>query len=71
MTNRVKGFVVVLDKDIREDGMQSTINAIKMVKGVVRAEPITCMPHEQQIIELRVKEMLRGKLDALIDEIRK
>jgi hypothetical protein len=34
MTDRLKGLVVVLDKDIRVDDAEEIINAIKMIKGV-------------------------------------
>ncbi len=34
MTQRVKGFVVSLDNDMREDDVEHIVNAIKMIKGV-------------------------------------
>ncbi len=34
MTDRIKGFLVTLDKDIREDDVQCIIDAIKMIKHV-------------------------------------
>lgn len=39
MTDRIKGFVVTLDKDIRIDDVQEIMNAIKMVKGVIDVSP--------------------------------
>lgn len=35
MTDRFNGLIVVLDRDIREDGAQETINAIRQIKGVI------------------------------------
>lgn len=34
MTDRVKGLVVVLEEDIREDDAEKIIEAVEMVKGV-------------------------------------
>jgi len=39
MTNRVKGFLVNLEYDIREDGCEDVINALRMVKGVMSVKP--------------------------------
>lgn len=39
MTDRVKGFTVTLEKDIRIDDVEDIINAIKMVRGVAHVEP--------------------------------
>jgi hypothetical protein len=35
MTDRIKGFIVTLDKDYREDDVQVVKNAIEMIKGVL------------------------------------
>jgi hypothetical protein len=40
MTDRVKGFTVVLDKDFRIDDVEVTQNAIAMIKGVSSVQPI-------------------------------
>lgn len=40
MTTRHAGYVITLEKDIREDDSQSIIEAIKMIRGIVRVEPI-------------------------------
>jgi hypothetical protein len=39
MTDRIKGFVVTLDKDIRIDDVQPIMDAIKMIKGVIDVSP--------------------------------
>ena len=44
MTDRIKGFVVTLDRDIREDDAEATINALKMVKGVIAVERVRDTP---------------------------
>ena len=38
MTDRVKGFTVTLDKDIRIDDVQELMNAISMLKGIAHVE---------------------------------
>jgi hypothetical protein len=35
MTDRINAFVVVLDKDIREDDAEALVNAMIMLKGVI------------------------------------
>ncbi len=39
MTDRVKGFMVALDRDIRVDDVRPILAAIKMIKGVIAVEP--------------------------------
>lgn len=39
MTERIKGFIVVLDNDIREDDAIHIVDAIKMIKHVQTVVP--------------------------------
>ena len=39
MTDRHAGYVVVLDKNLREDDAQPILDAIRMIKGVVSVVP--------------------------------
>lgn len=39
MTDRFKGFLVTLDKEIREDDAKHIINALKMIRGVLSVKP--------------------------------
>lgn len=39
MTDRLKGVVVTFNSDIREDDAESIINAIQMIKGVLKVTP--------------------------------
>lgn len=39
MTNRIKGFTVTLDKDMRDDDFEAIKTAVEMIKGVVHVEP--------------------------------
>lgn len=40
MTDRHAGYVVTLDRDIREDDAEAVLNAIRMVKGVASVTPV-------------------------------
>jgi hypothetical protein len=57
MTDRVNGFFVTLDENIREDNAQSTIEAIKHIKGV-----LTVKANISDISEHVVSERLRHDL---------
>ncbi len=40
MTERFSGFQVTLKNEIREDDAEATLNAIRMIKGVLDVRPI-------------------------------
>ena len=40
MTDRYPGFLVTLDRDVREDDAEAFLTAIRMIKGVVNVEPL-------------------------------
>ena len=70
MTDRVKGCTVVFDKDYRDDDIEDILNAIKMIKGVIKVEPcIRTSEHlyakEQCKYELRSKfyKFIKDELD--------
>ena len=39
MTDRFKGFLITLEKEIREDDAENIITALKMIKGVQLVKP--------------------------------
>lgn len=39
MTDRIQGFIVVLDETLREDDAETTLIAIKQIKGVLQVSP--------------------------------
>lgn len=39
MTDRIKGFTVTLEHDIRIDDVQGLIDAIRLLKGVAHVSP--------------------------------
>lgn len=39
MTDRINGFTVILEKDVRDDDFEATKNAVLMLKGVAKVVP--------------------------------
>lgn len=71
MSDRIKGFYVVLDADYREDDSQVILNAINQIKGVLSVKPFISdvndfMARERIRIELteKVWKALEHKLEA-------
>ncbi len=66
MTDRVKGFTVTLEKDIRIDDVQCIIDAISMIKGVLDVEPsISTM--QDHMIKTQLKIEMKRKIIDCID----
>lgn len=60
MTDRIKGFWVALERDIREDDVESLVEAVKHLRGVQAvkiqvADPDDWMARERATTELRDK----------------
>lgn len=66
MTDRFKGFLVHLDSDCRDDTAQNIINALEMVKGVAKVEPIVAN-YEDTLNRSRVKRELLDKMITLLE----
>jgi hypothetical protein len=69
MTDRYYALTVILDRDIREDDAQTTIEAIKMIKNVLDVKPKisnpeTWMAESRALHELKMKlwEVLKPKI---------
>lgn len=61
MTDRFKGLTVVLDGDYRTDDAQAIIDAISMIKGVIKVVPsVTSM--DDLINRERISMELQTKL---------
>jgi len=61
MTDRYSGYVVVLDKDIREDDARHVLGILRQLKGVQSVEPVVQSP-ESIIIERRVQREMQERL---------
>jgi hypothetical protein len=68
MTDRIKGFTVTLDRDIRDDDFEAIANAVRMIKGVIDVHPSIDSP-DDHINKQRVRWEIRDKFMALIKEL--
>ena len=60
MTDRLKGFTITLEKDIRDDAADGIMNALKMGKGVAGVKPLTKNPVDD-MARIRVYGEMREK----------
>jgi hypothetical protein len=65
MTNRHKGYVIALENDIRSDESERVIDAIMMIRGVLRVTPIVNDP-SAWIEGERARDEFRQKLWSVI-----
>lgn len=68
MTDRHRGYVVVLEQNVRSDDAQEIINALKMVKGVLTVKPIINDANDE-INEARAKYEVRTKVYLALKEL--
>ncbi len=61
MTDRHTGYVVALDKDMREDDAEAILAAISMIKGVLAVEPVDSDP-AAAITRMRVRSEILTKM---------
>jgi len=65
MTTRYSGFIVALSQDMREDDLEAVLTALRMIKGVMRVEPL--MPDSQSsIAEMRRDQAWKDSLMMLL-----
>lgn len=67
MTDRIKGLVVTLERDIREDDVEPIIDAIGQLRGVLSVVPDVVDVQDHMARE-RIRTELRAKLYAALDE---
>jgi hypothetical protein len=67
MTDRVKGFTVTLERDIREDDFQRIKEAVEMIYGVQHVEP-SIVTHEDHMNRERLKRDIVRNILKVIDE---
>ena len=65
MTDRLKGLLIALAEDIREDDAQPIIDAIKMIKGVLNVTPIV-KSSDDWLARERVREEFREGILKLL-----
>jgi hypothetical protein len=67
MSDRIKGLLVHLDGDYKDTSADNIITAIRMVKGVVKVEPVLAN-FEDILNRSRTKLELREKLMDILCE---
>jgi len=66
MTDRLKGFIVTLDHDMRDDDAEVIVNAISMIKGV-----LTVKPSVRDLDDLMNRELIRQEITNKLYEVLK
>ena len=61
MTDRVNALVVILEKDVRDDDLEATRNAIQQIKGVLSVE-YNVTDISDSVARMRVKSEVQQKL---------
>jgi len=69
MTDRHAAYLVTLDGDTREDDAESTLTALRMVRGVQSVEPVLA-DVGQQIGQVRADGVWRERIYRLLEETR-
>lgn len=70
MSDRVKGYTVILDKDCVDYNAQTIQDAIMMIKGVKDVKP-SIVNSDDLMNRMKIKSEMKMKLYDLIDEIDK
>ena len=67
MTDRYKGLVVTLERDVRSDDAQPIIDAIKQIRGVLSVAPsVVCI--DDHMNRARIAEDFIAKLYKVLRE---
>lgn len=68
MTDRLRGFVVTLDRDLREDDAEATLTALRQVKGVVDVSSVVAdLP--AHMAYARARQEIAGRLVEFTREL--
>lgn len=67
MTGRVKGLIVALEKDVREDEIEGLIVTLKHIRGISSVTPSLTTPDDyinREQIRAQIRALLWVALDA-------
>lgn len=67
MTDRYNAFLVVLERDIRDDDAEPILNALKQIRGVLSVKPHVA-EYSDSIAAERARQELRMKLWNALQE---
>jgi hypothetical protein len=65
VSTSVKGYVITLENDVKNERADYVLNALRMVKGVASVEPIQANPSDF-VIEQRLRLELLKKITEVI-----
>lgn len=68
MTDRVKGFYVTLEQDVRVDDVESLVNAVRQLKGVA-AVNVNISNADDWMNRMQLRSQIRRKLYSAIDRV--
>lgn len=66
VTDRLSGYVVTLEADIREDDAKKITKALGMIKGVLSVEPVIADQFAEQMWRGRLYHVLSTSIDDVI-----
>lgn len=67
MTTRLKGALIVFEKDIREDDAEPMLAAIAQIRGVLKVTRVEA-DHNDYIARIRVRSELQQRLWDVLKE---
>ena len=70
MTDRAKGLIVSLENDIRDDDVETIVNAINMIKGV-DGVTLNIVDSDDWLNRKRIKNEFSQKLYAALNDVLK
>jgi hypothetical protein len=68
MSEKINGVFVTLEHDLRDEQADYLLNAIRMIKGVIKVAPNVVDHGEAYVAEVRVRSELSSKLFAVLNE---
>lgn len=71
MTDRLKGCTVVFEQDIREDDAEYLMNAIRMLRRVLKVEPSLSTPDDYMAQERARHELGQKILRVIYPDLNK
>lgn len=69
MTDRLKGVIVTFSKEIREDDAEETVNAIRMIKGVLSVRECVANADDYMMYEMGYTDCRRKIFEILKQEV--
>lgn len=68
MSDRINGFVVILDNNYKDEEIEQTIKAIEQIKGVIAVKP-NIVTTDDYIAKERTKIEIANKIYELAQQI--